>query len=153
MRLERVVIASHNPDKIAELEVVLGRADVVGEIVRGLTWPDIVEDAPTLAGNALLKARAVADVTGLPAVGDDTGLEVDALGGAPGVYTARFSGPGATYETNVAALLAALDGGADRGARFCTAIALVMPSGEELVSHGELVGIIGTKPRGEGGFG
>ncbi len=148
-----MVIASHNPDKIAELEVVLARSDVVGEIVRGLEWPDIVEDAATLEGNALLKARAVATLTGLPAIGDDTGLEVDALGGAPGVYTARFSGPDATYESNVAALLEALGGVEDRGARFRTAIALVLPTGEELVASGELRGAITTERRGEGGFG
>lgn len=148
-----MVVASQNPDKVAEIEDVLARADVVDEIVHGLTWPDIVEDAPTLEGNALLKARTVARLTGLPAIGDDTGLEVDALGGAPGVYTARFAGPGATYESNVAALLAALEGVEDRAARFRTAIALVLPTGEQWVAHGELLGAIGTERRGEGGFG
>ena len=153
MKLERAVVASQNPDKIAEIEAVLAGADVVGEIVRGFEWDDIVEDASTLAGNALLKARAVGRVTGLAAIGDDTGLEVDSLAGAPGVYTARFSGPDATYETNVDALLEALVGVEDRGARFRTAIAVVLPTGEELVTHGELLGAIATERRGEGGFG
>lgn len=153
MKLERAVVASQNPDKIAEIEAVLAGADVVGEIVRGFEWDDIVEDASTLAGNALLKARAVGRVTGLAAIGDDTGLEVDSLAGAPGVYTARFSGPDATYETNVDALLEALVGVEDRGARFRTAIAAVLPTGEELVTHGELLGAIATERRGEGGFG
>ena len=153
MKLERAVVASQNPDKIAEIEAVLAGADVVGEIVRGFEWDDIVEDASTMAGNALLKARAVGRVTGLAAIGDDTGLEVDSLAGAPGVYTARFSGPDATYETNVDALLEALVGVEDRGARFRTAIAVVLPTGEELVTHGELLGAIATERRGEGGFG
>ena len=153
MKLERAVVASQNPDKIAEIEAVLAEADVVGEIVRGLSWPEVIEDASTLEGNALLKARAVASITGLAAIGDDTGLEVDALGGAPGVYSARFSGPHATYESNVAALLAALEGVEDRSARFRTAIAVVTPTGEEYFAEGELLGAIGTELRGDGGFG
>lgn len=153
MKLDRVVVASQNPDKVAEIEAVLGEMGLVGEIVRGLTWPEVVEDAPTLEGNAVLKARAVLAATGLPAIADDTGLEVDALGGAPGVYTARFSGPGATYESNVTALLAAMDEVEDRAATFRTVMALVTPDGDEVVAEGRLDGAITTERRGESGFG
>lgn len=153
MKLDRVVVASQNPDKVAEIEAVLGEMGLVGEIVRGLTWPEVVEDAPTLEGNAVLKARAVLAATGLPAIADDTGLEVDALGGAPGVYTARFSGPGATYESNVTALLAAMDEVEDRAATFRTVMALVTPDGDEVIAEGRLDGAITTERRGEFGFG
>ena len=153
MRLERAVVASQNPDKIAEIEAVLASAGVVDEIVRGLEWDEVVEDAPTLTGNALLKAQAVCAATGFAAIADDTGLEVDALGGAPGVWTARFSGPDATYETNVTALLAALEGVDDRSARFRTVIAVVLPDGVELSAEGALSGSIALERRGEGGFG
>lgn len=153
MRLERAVVASQNPDKIEEIERVLADAGLVDEIVTGLEWGEVVEDAPTLEGNALLKGRAVCVATGLPSIADDTGLEVDALHGAPGVYTARFSGPDATYESNVTALLAALDGVEERRAAFRTVIALVMPDGTELTAEGELQGRISRERRGMGGFG
>lgn len=153
MRLSQVVVASKNPDKIAEIEEILRTGDVAGEIVRGLEWDDIPETEPTLEGNALLKARAVAAATGLPAIADDTGLEVEALGGAPGVRTARYAGPDASYEDNVTALLSALDGVDDRRARFRTVMALVTPDGTELIAEGEIVGSIASSPRGESGFG
>lgn len=123
------------------------------EIVRGLAWPEIEETEPSLEGNARLKARTVAAATQLPALSDDTGLEVDALTGAPGVHTARYSGPDATYEENVVKLLADLEGVEDRRARFRTVVALVTPGGEELVAEGVLDGTIGRVPRGDGGFG
>ena len=153
MKIDRAVVASQNPDKIVEIEQVLAAAGLVGEVVTGLEWPEVIEDAPTLRGNALLKARSVCAATGLAAIADDTGLEVDALLGAPGVYTARFSGPGATYDTNVSALLSALDGVEERGARFRTVVALVTPAGDEWTASGELLGAITTERRGEGGFG
>lgn len=153
MRLSQVVVASKNPDKIAEIEEILRTGDVAGEIVRGLEWDDIPETEPTLEGNALLKARAVAAATGLPAIADDTGLEVEALGGAPGVRTARYAGPDASYADNVTALLSALDGVDDRRARFRTVMALVTPDGTELIAEGEIVGSIASSPRGESGFG
>jgi len=146
-----VVVASQNPDKIAEIETVLSDLGVV--IDRGHRWPDVEETEDTLAGNALLKARAVASITGRVAIGDDTGLEVDALGGAPGVHTARYAGPDASYEENVAKLLAEMEGNRNRTARFRTAVALVTPQGEEVVVEGVLEGRITTVRRGDSGFG
>lgn len=151
--IDRAVAASKNPDKIAEMESILTAAGVVGEMVRGLEWPDVVEDAPTLEGNALLKARRAAEATGLAAIADDTGLEVGALGGAPGVHTARFAGPDAAYEDNTAALLEALAEAAERSARFRTVAAAVLPDGREIVAEGVLEGRIADRPRGSGGFG
>ena len=149
----RLVVASQNPDKIREVEEVLESLALPIEIVRGHQWPEVEETEDTLEGNARLKARAVAAYTGLAAVADDTGLEVRALGGAPGVFTARYAGPNATYADNVAKLIAELDGIDDRFARFRTAVALVDPSGEEVVVEGSLVGSIASQPRGTGGFG
>ena len=151
--ISRAVVASKNADKIEEMETLLVGGQVIGEVVRGLDWPDVVEDAPTLEGNALLKARAVAAATGLPAIADDTGLEVDALDGAPGVHTARFSGPHATYRSNVAALLSALEGADDRTARFRTVVIAILEDGREVIAEGVLEGEITTSHRGSGGFG
>ncbi len=148
-----VVVASKNPDKVREVEEVLAALDDPPEIVRGLDWPDVPETGDTLEANALLKARAVAEATGLPALADDTGLEVAALGGAPGVGTARYAGPNASYRDNVTKLLAALEGEEERSARFRTVVALVVPGEGELVAEGELAGRIALAPRGTGGFG
>ena len=151
--IERLVVASKNPDKIAEVEDVLAGLGLVHEIVRGLEWPDVEETEPTLVGNALLKARAVQRATGLTAVADDTGLEVDALGGEPGVRTARYAGPDATYADNVTKLLAEMEGVKRRAARFKTAIALVDASGKEITVEGVVEGEIATARRGNSGFG
>ncbi len=151
--LGQLVVASQNPDKIAEIEEVLATLPDPPHIVRGLQWPEVEETESTLEGNALLKARAVRAATGLAAVADDTGLEVRALGGAPGVHTARYAGPHATYAENVARLLDVMDGVEDRAACFRTAIALVDATGRELVVEGHLDGTITTERRGGGGFG
>jgi XTP/dITP diphosphohydrolase len=151
--IPRAVVASKNPDKISEIEAVLGGTGLVGEIVRGLDWPDVEETGETLEANALLKARAVAGAVGLPAIADDTGLEVEALGGAPGVRTARFAGPDASYQDNVELLLAEMIETDDRAARFRTVVALVMPDGSEVVADGSLSGTIAREARGSGGFG
>jgi XTP/dITP diphosphohydrolase len=151
--LRRLVVASQNPDKLAEIEAVLAGLDTPPEVVRGLSWGEIEETEPTLEGNALLKAHAVVAATGIAALADDTGLEVAALGGAPGVRTARYAGANATYEENVARLLDELDGVADRAARFRTAVALVDVAGREIVVEGSLSGRIARARRGEGGFG
>ncbi len=148
-----VVVASKNVDKIAEVEAVLGSLDPPVAVIPGHVWDDVEETEDTLAGNALLKARAVVATTGHAAVADDTGLEVDALDGAPGVTTARFAGIDATYAQNVDKMLRDLAGIEHRTARFRTAVALVTPAGEELVVEGVLEGVITTERRGDGGFG
>ena len=151
--IPRLVVASKNPDKIEEIEAVLITVGLVDEVARGLEWPDVEESGSSLEENALLKARAVVEAVGLPAVADDTGLEVAALGGLPGVRTGRFAGPDATYQDNVMLLLRELDGVTDRRARFRTAMALVWPDDTELVVEGVLDGVIAERPRGSGGFG
>jgi XTP/dITP diphosphohydrolase len=151
--IDRLVVATQNPDKLAEIEAVLIDSGVVGELAQGLSWPEIEETEPTLEGNAQLKARTVSKLTGLPALADDTGLEVAALGGAPGVRTARFSGLGATYASNRAALLAALDGVTDRSAVFRTVTCVAWPDGGEVVAAAELEGMIALEERGSEGFG
>jgi XTP/dITP diphosphohydrolase len=113
----------------------------------------VVEDADTLLGNARLKAAALCAATGLPAVADDTGLFVDALDGAPGVYAARYAGEGCSYADNRRTLLAALDGVTDRQAAFVTVVIVVWPDGSELHVEGSCPGVITTEERGDVGFG
>jgi XTP/dITP diphosphohydrolase len=149
----RLVAATKNPDKAREVRAVLAVVAPDVELAEGADWPDVEESGATLEENALLKARAVAAATGLPALADDTGLEVAALNGAPGVHTARYAGPNAGYAANRRALLVALEGVADRRARFRTVVALVVPGGEEVTAAGVLEGHITTGERGRGGFG
>jgi len=151
--IPRLVVASKNPDKISEIEEILRSLSLTDEIVRGLDWPDIEETGHTLKENALIKARAVVEVTGLPVVADDTGLEVDALDGLPGVNTARYAGPSASYDDNVSRLLDSMDGVEDRKARFRTVVALAMPDGVEVTAEGSVEGVITKERRGFGGFG
>jgi XTP/dITP diphosphohydrolase len=151
---ERVVVASTNPGKVGELHDVLGA--ILDLVPRPAEVPDVVEDADTFVGNARLKAVALAEATGLPAVADDSGLEVDVLGGDPGVYSARYAGEGATDEANVAKLLEALadhPDPAERTARFRCALVLRRPDGTEVVGEGSVEGHIADTPRGDGGFG
>ncbi len=154
--LPRLVCASANPDKVAEIALVLD--GLVDLIARPIGLADVVEDAPNLEGNARLKARALCQASGAAAVSDDTGLEVDALGGAPGVESARYAGVGASYADNVAKLLAELDRvGAheapQRTARFRTVVMVVRPDGSEVAVEGSVEGVIAAAPRGDGGFG
>lgn len=154
--MSRLVLATSNPDKTREIEDLFrglsARIVRMTEIVPG--W-SVEETAETLEENALLKARTAREAGGEPAIADDTGLFVAVLGGAPGVRSARFAGPDATYADNVRRLLEALDGRPEdeRGALFRTAVALVRPDGEERLFVGELAGRILVAPRGEGGFG
>jgi XTP/dITP diphosphohydrolase len=148
----RLVLATANPDKARELAALLDGFDVV---LRPSDLPDVEETADTLEGNARLKAVAVMEATGDLAVADDTGLEVDALGGRPGVYAARYAGPGATYDDNVAKLLdelAGVDPG-QRTARFRTVAVALFPDGREIVAEGAVSGVIARSPRGGEGFG
>jgi len=151
-RLE-LVCASANPDKVAEIAAILG--DRVTLLPRPAGVPEVEEDALTLEGNARLKAEALAAATGRPAVADDTGLEVDALDGRPGVWSARYAGDDATYADNVAKLLTELEGVPDvaRTARFRTVAIVVWPDGREVVAEGTCEGRVATEPRGSRGFG
>jgi XTP/dITP diphosphohydrolase len=148
-----LVVATKNPDKAREVRAVLAEALPRVRLVEGVEWPDVAETGATLEENALLKARAVVEATGFAAVADDTGLEVDALDGAPGVRTARFAGPDASSGENRAALLAALEGVDHRSARFRTVIVLARPDGTSLEVEGILEGEITREERGSGGFG
>lgn len=149
----RVVCASANPDKVAEIQDLL--RGVVELLPRPGSVGDVVEDADTLLGNARLKARAICAATGLPAVADDTGLEVDALHGAPGVHTARFAGENATYGDNRSKLLQSLRGvdASARTARFRTVALVAYPDGSERWAEGVCEGLIADTERGQRGFG
>jgi XTP/dITP diphosphohydrolase len=149
--LLRLVSASANPHKVEEIAAIL--AGLVDLVPRPAHVPDVVEDAGTLEGNARLKAAAVCRATGEAAVSDDTGLFVDALDGEPGVDTAYYAGPRATYAENRAKLLAALHGVAERHAAFRTVVMVVWPDGSELAVEGRCAGTIATEERGERGFG
>ncbi|WP_307859591.1 RdgB/HAM1 family non-canonical purine NTP pyrophosphatase [Cellulomonas sp. zg-ZUI22] len=156
----RLVLATHNAHKVAELRAILAPvlpgldpAAVLG--ARDVHAPEPVEDGLTFEANALLKARALAAATGLPAVADDSGLSVDVLGGAPGIFSARWAGRHGDDAANLALLLAQLSdiAPAHRGARFVCAAALVTPDGTEHVEVGTLEGTLATAPRGAYGFG
>ncbi len=147
----RLVCASANPDKVAEIAAILG--DAVELVPRPAGVPDVVEDADTLEGNARLKATAICEVSGFPAVADDTGLEVFALGGEPGVYAARYAGEGCTYADNRDKLLRELAGASDRRAQFRTVALVRWPDGSELAVDGVCPGAISTSERGARGFG
>ena len=146
------MLATANPDKARELATLLDGFEVR---LRPPGLPDVEETEDTLEGNARLKAAAVMEATGELAVADDTGLEVDALGGRPGVYAARYAGPGATYADNVDKLLSELAGvpAEARTARFRTMVVALFPDGREIVAEGVVTGTIADAPRGHDGFG
>jgi XTP/dITP diphosphohydrolase len=152
----RFVLATANPDKAAEIAQILRDAGAPIELEpRPADVPDVEETGATLEANARLKAIGLAAATGRPAIADDTGLEVDALGGAPGVYSARFAGPDATYADNCTLLLRRLDGvpAERRTARFATVALAHWPDGREAAALGTVEGTITAAARGDGGFG
>jgi len=153
MPIPKLVIASANPDKVAEITIVLEGLAVL--IPRPEGMPDVIEDGDDLEDNARLKAVAVCEFAGKPSVADDTGLEIDALDGAPGVHSARFAGDGATYQQNVEKVLTDLDGVqmGQRTARFKTVAIVRYPDGRELIANGTVEGYIAQNPSGEEGFG
>ena len=154
--IRELVLATRNRHKVEELVALLGD---LGVTIRTLDEfpdvPDVVEDGNTCEANAVKKARAIAEFTGLPAVADDTGLEVDALGGRPGVYAARYAGEDATYEDNCRKLLRELAGvpREQRTARFLTVAAIALPSDGIQVAQGTLEGVIAEEASGTLGFG
>ena len=149
----KIAIATNNPNKLREIRAILGGffdealslADLGIDI-------DIEETGTTLTENALIKARTIRDLTGLPALADDSGLMVDALDGAPGVYSARYAGEEHDDKKNNALLLKNLEG-KPRDAKFCSVIALCYPDGRELTAEGSVRGVILEEERGMGGFG
>ncbi len=152
--INEVVLATGNKGKAREfsklLEGVFGNVISLSDIG---SPPEVIEDGLTFRDNALKKAREIAQYSDKLTLADDSGLVVDALNGRPGVYSARYSGEGATDKTNIEKLLAELGDNPDRKARFVCVLALVDPNGEELVIEGFCEGVILDKPRGEGGFG
>lgn len=148
---QRLVAATANPHKLAEIAAILGPA--VELLPRPADLGEIIEDGETLEANARLKAAAVCGHVGQPAVADDTGLEVTALGGAPGVRSARYAGEHADDLENRSRLLAELEGVADRSARFRTVAVVVYPDGTKVQAEGVVSGIIAAAPRGDQGFG
>jgi XTP/dITP diphosphohydrolase len=154
----QLVLASANPDKAAEITAILSSVPGLVILPRPTSVPDVEETGDTLVENARLKARALSDATGMPAVSDDTGLEVEALGGAPGVYSARFAGPHASYQDNVAKLLdELLKAGANaperRRATFRSVAMVAYPDGGEVWAEGRVEGVISAVAAGEAGFG
>ena len=147
----RIVCASANPHKVEELARLL--PSWVELVARPSDVGDIDEDAPTLEGNAIIKAVEIANHASEWAIADDTGLEVDALNGAPGVRSARFAGEQATDAENCALLLSKLDGVTNRSARFRTVVALVSSKGDIHFVGGECAGTIAESERGDSGFG
>ena len=152
--IEKIVLATGNKGKLREfrglLEGVFGNIVSLNDLE---SPPEVTEDGETFRENALKKARAIAAYSGIPALADDSGLEVEALGGRPGVYSARYAGEGAVDTDNIAKLLSELQGVANRKARFVCFLALVTPDGKEITAEGACEGVILTEPRGEGGFG
>lgn len=151
---ERAVLATANPDKAREISAAL-TGHGIDLIPRPQDVPEVEETGATLLANARLKAQALVAATGLAALADDTGLEVDALGGAPGVFSARYAGPEATYSDNVEHLLRSMAEARRnaRTARFRTVLVLTRPDGSELVADGVVEGVIADAPRGTNGFG
>ena len=151
--LPELVVASANPDKVKEISSVLD--GLVTLIPRPDHVPDVVEDGDTLEDNARLKAQAILKATGIAALSDDTGLSVDALGGEPGVRSARYSGENATYEENVEKLIQNLAGVPPRlrTARFKTVAMVCYPDGSEIIATGVVEGMISESRKGDEGFG
>lgn len=147
-----LVFATNNPHKAQEVEQILGGAYQVKTLRDIGCHEDIEETEDTLEGNALLKARHVKEHYGYDCFSEDTGLEVDALGGQPGVHTARYAGPQRSAEDNIQLLLSNLAGKENRHARFRTIIALII-NGQEILLEGICEGRIATEKRGTGGFG
>ena len=151
----KIIIATHNKDKLKELHHSLKDLDLeLLSLEEYKNVGEIIENGKTLEENALIKARAVYKITGLPAIADDTGLEVDALKGAPGVYTARFAGEGCSYDDNVNKMLKVMKDVPleERNAKFRTVIAFVYKK-MELLAEGSVEGIIAVNKKGLAGFG
>jgi XTP/dITP diphosphohydrolase len=149
----RLVVASHNAGKVREIGDLLAPLGVEAVSAGELGLPEPEETEDSFIGNALLKARAASEASGLPALADDSGLEVTALAGAPGVYSARWAGPSRNFDVAMARVTSLLAAEDDRSARFVCALALVAPGADPLVVEGEVRGLIAPAPKGRLGFG
>jgi XTP/dITP diphosphohydrolase len=152
----RILIASHNKDKIREIIEIIDDNSIEIVSPEQIAIPDVIEDEETLLGNALKKARSIAEVVNIPTIADDTGLFVDALDGAPGVYSARYAGEKCSYQDNRRKLLEELkmiENTELRTARFKTVVVLYFPTGEQVTAEGVVEGYITTQERGDKGFG
>lgn len=150
--MKKIIFATNNAHKLEEVRAILGSEVELITLKEAGIVEDIPENEPTIEGNALAKARYVCERTGCDCFADDTGLEVDALGGAPGVHSARYATDGHDFAANRAKLFRELEGKSDRSARFRTVIALI-EGGVEHCFEGIVEGTITTEERGEGGFG
>ena len=150
----KFVLATHNPNKIREMGAILSRfgVEVVSPRELGITV-DVEETGTTFGENAMLKAKAICQLAKLPAIADDSGLCVDALNGAPGVYSARYGGEGLDDKGRYMLLLSSLRGAPTRAAHFACAVACAFPNGDTLTAEGRCDGSIAYAPLGEGGFG
>ncbi len=148
-----VLLATRNPGKTEEILRICRDWPVRWVTFRDASWPAVEETGDTYLENALIKGRAAASALGIPAVADDSGIEVDALAGEPGPHSARFAGPGARDEENLRLLLDRMLGATDRGARYRCVAALVWPGGDEIWREGLCEGTLLQEPRGSGGFG
>lgn len=152
--MSEIILASNNKDKVKEVKQILCDYDIVSLKDAGIDV-DVEENGTTFEENALIKARAIAKITGKMTMADDSGLEIDYLDKAPGVYSARFMGHDTSYDIKNKALIEKLEGveGQDRSCRFVCAIAVVFPDGRELVKRGTMEGLLAKEISGENGFG
>ncbi|MDO4383529.1 MAG: XTP/dITP diphosphatase [Eubacteriales bacterium] len=155
--MEKVILASRNKGKLEEIKAILQKfgMETISRDDAGIPTFEVEETGSTFEENSLLKAQAIMDVAHVITIADDSGLEVDALSGAPGIYSARYAGENCTFEDNNRKLLQELDGVPEeqRGAAFVSVITMLFPNGEKLVARGECRGKILTELRGEEGFG
>ena len=152
--MKSIILASNNKDKVKEVKEILKGYNIISMKEAGINV-DIEENGTTFEENALIKARAIMKLTGQITMADDSGLEIDYLNKAPGVYSARFMGHDTSYEINNKALIQKLEGvkGSDRSGRFVCAIAVCFPDGREIVKRGTMEGLIAEEIKGDNGFG
>lgn len=152
--MKSIILASNNKDKVKEVKEILKGYDIISMKEAGIDV-DIEENGTTFEENALIKARAIMKLTGQITMADDSGLEIDYLNKAPGVYSARFMGHDTSYDIKNKALIQKLEGvkGSDRSGRFVSAIAVCFPDGREIVKRGTMEGLIAEEIKGDNGFG
>ena len=152
--MKSIILASNNKDKVKEVKEILKGYDIISMKEAGIDV-DIEENGTTFEENALIKARAIMKLTGQITMADDSGLEIDYLNKAPGVYSARFMGHDTSYDIKNKALIQKLEGvkGSDRSGRFVCAIAVCFPDGREIVKRGKMEGLIAEEIKGDNGFG